>query len=92
MAIRFGCYAGIVPLVFAAFIAIGVAMGGQSSPEAWIFIGVVDTQMNLLLLLPLEHYIPRFDLWPRISFLPGHLSSWDYWYCFFYFLVLGTTL
>ena len=50
--------------LLATFIAILVATGGSSSPETWVFIGVVDIPMNLLFSPVLDH-LPRFELWPR---------------------------
>jgi hypothetical protein len=86
--IRFGCYAGIAHLLFAAFIAIFIATGGSSSGELWIFVGIVDMPLNLLLLTLLSDV--RFDLWSRVSFLPGILGSWDFLFLCLYFVVLGT--
>ena len=89
IAVEFGCYAGGLHLLLASLNAIAVATGGSPSAELWIFIGMLDTPMNLLL-LPLLDHLPRFDLWPRVSFLPGHLCSWDFLFSFLYFVVLGT--
>jgi hypothetical protein len=54
-----------------------------------VFVGMVDTPMNLLL-LPLLNHLPRFDLWSPVSFLLGHLASWDFLFSFSYFVMLGT--
>ncbi|HEX4665624.1 MAG TPA: hypothetical protein VH207_03410 [Chthoniobacterales bacterium] len=89
IAVRFGCYAAAAHFLFAVFIAILVATGGSSSAELWLFIGIVDTPMNLLL-LPLLDHLPCFDLWPPVSFLSGRLASWDFLFSSIYFVVLGT--
>jgi hypothetical protein len=91
IAIRFGCYAASAHFLFAVFIAILVAIGGSSSGELWIFTGIVDTPMNLLL-LPLLSVLGdiRFDRWSRVSFLPGILGNWDFLFSCLYFVVLGT--
>ncbi len=89
IAIRFGCYAATTHFLLATFIAILVATGGSSSPETWVFIGVVDIPMNLLFSPVLDH-LPRFELWPPVSFFSGHIARWDFWFCVLYFVILGT--
>jgi hypothetical protein len=88
ISIRFGCYAGAVHLLFAAFIAVVVATGGSSSGELWIFVAIADTPVYLLLLTLLRDV--RFEVWPRVSFLPGILGSWDFLFSSLYFVILGT--